>query len=242
MSKRQTRKLRSPHPAYPMTSMPSTRLPVCECTTVRHEHGTRNMYSYHRCPCAPCKDASRAHRAKARGAGIDWVDAAPARARLELLIDAGLTMAAIADLCAADLSQMYALRNGRRGKPVARVRVITLNSLLAIKTRDVASYELPAGAKISGDSARNQLQALYCLGWSVDSLHEEGGLAKSALRGLRDGDRTTEEFRLKVDTLYRRLRGRTAPQATELDRIRYSNALARAAANEWNEFAAEDAA
>lgn len=223
-----------------MTAMPSTRLPVCECTTVRHEHGTRNMYSYHRCPCAPCKAASRAHRAKARGAGIDWVDAAPARARLELLIDAGLTIAAVADLCATDLSQMYALRNGRRGKPVAKVRAITLNSLLAIKTRDVVSYELPAGAKISGDSARKHLQALHCLGWSVDALHEESGLANSALRGLLSGDGTTEEFRLKVEALHGRLCQQAAPRTTAAQILRSNNALARAAAHGWTSL--EDAA
>lgn len=173
---------------------------------------------------------------------IDWAEPAQARARIMLLLGAGLTMDAIADMCAVHHSQIYALLNGRRGKPMTKVRASTLNALLAIRSRDIGSYDLPASAKITGDSARAQLQSLYCLGWSVDSLHEESGLAKSALRGLRDGDGTTEGFRLKIDALYARLRCRTAPRTTELDRTRYHNALTRAAASGWNEYAAEDAA
>lgn len=181
-------------------------------------------------------------RPPARRHKIEWADAARARERISLLLDAGLTMDAIADMCAVHHSQMYAILNGRRGKPMTKVRASTLNALLAIRSKDISTYDLPASAKIPGDSARAQLQSLYCLGWSIDSLHEESGLAKSALRGLRDGDGTTEGFRLKVDALYRRLRGRTAPRTTDLDRIRYENALARAAASEWDEYGAEGAA
>lgn len=213
--------------------MTTETLPVCSCVTVRHEHGTRNMYSYHRCTCDPCRAASRAHRSKARGAGIEWVDAAPARERLELLINAGLTMAAIADLCAADLSQIYALRNGRRGKPVRKVQAITLNSLLAIKTRDVLAYELPAAAKVKGDAARQQLQDLHCLGWSVEAIHDVSGLTRSALRGVLAGDRTTDAFRAKVAAVHVELAGQRAPRITALQVRRSDRALALAAGRGW---------
>ncbi|MET4143899.1 hypothetical protein [Arthrobacter sp. UYCo732] len=163
-----------------------------------------------------------------------WADAGLARERLALLLDAGLTMEAVADLCAVPVSQMYVIRSGRRGKPMAKIRQVTLNALLAIRSKDIAAYDLPAGSKVRGDDARRQLQFLYCLGWSVDALHERSGLAKSALRGLRDGDGTTEGFRHKVDALYRTLRGQEAPRVTGIDRTRSDNALARAAAQGWS--------
>jgi hypothetical protein len=175
-----------------------------------------------------------------RRTSVQWADAAQARDRIELLLRAGLTMESIAEMCAVHHSQLYVLRNGCRGKPMVKVRASTLNALLAIKSKDIAAHELPPASKVAGDGARTQLQSLYCLGWSIDALHEESGLAKSALRGLRDGDRTTEAFRLKVDALYGRLRGRRAPRVTELDQIRYDNALARAAVHGWDQYDAED--
>ncbi len=225
-----------------MTSAPSDALPVCDCLTALHEHGTRGMYGWHHCTCAPCRAAESSYQARRRGAGIDWADAGPARDRLALLLESGLTIDAIADMCAVHASQLHALRNGRRGKPMSRIRATTLNALNAIRAKDVAAYELPAASKVSGDAARQKIRALHCLGWSVDALHAESGLAKSALRGLRDGDGTTDGFRLKVDALYLRLRGQQAPRASEVDRTRYDNAVARAVASGWDEYDLEEAA
>lgn len=219
-----------------------TELPVCACKTVRHEHGTRGMYGSHQCTCAPCRAAESDYQSRRRGAGIEWAAADPARDRLELLLSTGLTVEAIADMCAVHVSQMHALRNGRRGKPMSRIRATTLHALNAIRAKDVASYELSAGARIEGNVARQQIRTLHSRGWSVDALHEVSGLAKSALRGLRDGDRTTDGFRLKVDALHRSLRDRQAPRASEADKIRYDNALSLAAARGWNEYDDEEAA
>ena len=77
-----------------MTSTPSrpsatdeTDLAVCNCRKASHDHGTRDMYGYHRCRCLPCRAANRdyfrstAHLTRSR----EWADAEPVRQRIQEL-------------------------------------------------------------------------------------------------------------------------------------------------------------
>jgi transcriptional regulator with XRE-family HTH domain len=218
------------------------RLEVCDCPVARHEHGTRGMYSRHKCYCLPCSAAKLSDNRAAKGLKHEWADPAPARERIALLRASGLTLDAIAGLTGVHVSQIRALLPVRGPQAVKKVRAETLQALNSIRASDAAAYPVTTRSRVDGESARLQLQSLYCRGWSVESLHERSGLAKSALYGLLSGDATTEGFRLKVDALHEELAGHRAPRATEKDRARAARAATKAVLNNWTtdtEMAAE---
>lgn len=218
------------------------RLETCDCPVARHEHGTRGMYSRHRCFCLRCNTAKAADNRAAARLKHEWSDPAPARERLALLRASGLSLDAIADLSAVHVSQLRSLLPARGPKAVKKVRATTVAALTSIRAKDLSTVEVPLRAKVCGDTARLQLQSLYCLGWSVDSLHERSGLARSALYGLLAGDTTTEGFRLRIEELHGDLTGHRAPRSTERDRARAARAITKATALGWTtdtEMAAE---
>jgi hypothetical protein len=218
------------------------KIQTCDCPVARHEHGTRGMYSRHKCYCLRCSTAKTADNRRAARLTHAWADPAPARERIALLRASGLSLNAISDLSAVNISQLRALLPTRGPHALKKVRVTTLAALSSIRAKDLATVTVPLRAKVPGDSARLQLQSLYCHGWSVDSLHERSGLTKSALYGLLAGDSTTEGFRLRVDTLHADLSGHRAPRTTEQDRGRAARATAKATLLGWTadtEMAAE---
>lgn len=218
------------------------KLQICDCPRARHEHGTRGMYDRHKCHCITCAPARIADGRARKPLNHEWADPALARERIVLLRASGLSLDAISELSAVHISQLRALLPVRGPNAMKKVRATTVAALSSIRAKDVAAVEVPLRAKVCGDSARLQLQSLYCRGWSVDSLHERSGLAKSALYGLLGGDSTTEGFRLRVAALHDDLSGHRAPQSTERDRGRASRAVAKAAAHNWTtdtEMAAE---
>lgn len=218
------------------------KIQACDCPVARHEHGTRGMYSRHKCFCLPCSTAKTADNRRATRLKHDWADPAPARERMALLRASGLSLDDISEMTAVHISQLRALLPARGPKALKKVRASTLAALTSIRAKDVAAVAVPLHAKVCGNSARLQLQSLYCHGWSVDSLHERSGLAKSALYGLLAGDLTTEIFRLRVEALHADLSGHRAPRATDQDRGRAARAITKAAALGWTtdtEMAAE---
>lgn len=218
------------------------KLQICDCPRARHEHGTRGMYDRHKCHCITCAPARITDGRARKPLTHEWADPAPARERIALLRASGLSLDAISELSAVHISQLRALLPLRGPKAVTKVRATTVAALSSIRAKDVATVAVPPRAKVCGDSARLQLQSLYCRGWSVESLHERSGLAKSALYGLLGGDSTTEGFRLRLDALHEELVGHRAPRGTEKDRARAARAVAKAAANNWTtdtEMAAE---
>lgn len=218
------------------------KIQVCDCPRARHNHGTRGMYSRHKCYCLPCAAAKLTDGRAARSLKHEWADPAPARDRIILLRASGLSLDAIADLAGVHVSQLRTLLQTRGPGSVKKVRASTLRALNSIRARDAAEYPVTPRSRVSGESARLQLQSLYCRGWSVESLHDLSGLAKSALYGLLAGDATTEGFRLKVEALHKDLSGHRAPRATEQDRARAARAATKAAMNNWTtdtEMAAE---
>lgn len=218
------------------------KIQACDCPVARHEHGTRGMYTRHKCYCLRCNTAKTADNRAVARLKHDWADPAPARERLALLRASGLSLDAIADLSAVHVSQLRALLPARGPKALKKVRATTLAALASIRAKDVAAVAVPLRARVCGDSARLQLQSLYCHGWSVDSLHERSGLAKSALYGLLAGAGTTEGFRLRIAALHDDLSGHRAPRTTEQDRGRAARAVTKAAALGWDtdtEMAAE---
>lgn len=208
-------------------------LPACNCGKARHEHGTRRMYQAHRCRCVPCAKAESDYYYSQARPKNDWVPAHLARERVLLLRAAGLTLTTIADMTAVHLSQISALENGVGGKPQARVRATTYNALCSIRARDVIAYEPSPDAHVKGDSARRQVEALHCRGWSVPVLVERSGVSSSTFSALLGGAGITESTRLRVDAMFRELALTDPPAVTATDRNRKTLALARAARNRW---------
>ncbi|HEX9088217.1 MAG TPA: hypothetical protein VF867_11880 [Arthrobacter sp.] len=215
---------------------------VCDCPRARHEHGSRGMYSRHKCGCLPCTAAKLATHRAAKGLKHEWSDPAPARERIALLRSSGLSLDAIADLAGVHISQLRTLLPARGPKAVKKVRASTVYALNAVSAWDAAAVIVPLHAKVDGESARLQLQALYCHGWSVESLGEHGGLTKGALYRILAGERTTEGFRRRIDVLHRDLSGHRAPRTTEQDRGRAARAITKSVVLNWTtdtEMAAE---
>lgn len=215
---------------------------VCDCPRARHQHGTRGMYDNHKCHCADCQPARIAGSRAAKPLKHDWVDPAPARERIALLRASGLTLNAIASLAGIHITQLRALLPTRGPAALKKVRASSLAALNAVTARDAAAVIVPLRAKVDGEGARLQLQALYCHGWSVESLGEHGGLTKGALYRILAGERTTEGFRRSIDVLHRDLSGHRAPRTTEQDRGRAARAITKSIVLNWTtdtEMAAE---
>lgn len=225
-------------PRYLRPSEPAS----CDCQKARHQHGTLRMYQVHACGCTPCKDARLARDRAARVylRRIPMADATLARDQIARLRKAGMAMADIAALCGMKASALDFAVYGRGGRQPERIRASTLAALDKIRFADVIAFEVPAGRKVNGDSARRQVQALHVFGWSPSVLAARLDIAPSTLSYLLSGSGVLEGVRKKIDALYRELHGTEAPLDTVDDRRRSSRAKNRAAVHGWTSDTAHD--
>jgi transcriptional regulator with XRE-family HTH domain len=225
-----------------MPALPSDALPVCACRRATHAHGTRDMYGYHKCRCIPCSAANRDYyRATAHlTTRNNWVPAEPARRRVLLLKDAGLSVKAMAEMCGVSPSQLQFLIRGPKDRVVQRVYASTLAALNAITYRDVAAVELPPGTFVDAATTRRQLQALTAAGWSMAAVARAAGLYRGTLIDILNGTGTREAMRLRIDAAYDQLHGTPPPSATMHERSAAGAARARGAANGWTIYQVED--
>jgi AraC-like DNA-binding protein len=193
------------------------------------------MYGYHCCRCVPCTEANRDYyRTTAHlTTRNQWVPAEPARRRVLLLREAGLSIKAMADLCGVYPSQLQFLIRGPKGRVVQRVYASTLAALNAITYRDVATVEIPAGTFVDADIPRRQLQALTAAGWSMAAVARATGLYRGTLKDILNGTGTREAMRLRINAAYQELHGTPPPSATRQERSAAGAARARAATNGW---------
>lgn len=217
-------------------------LPVCECQKASHVHGTRDMYGYHKCRCVPCQEANREYnrRSSALKPKREMADANLARARIEALRAAGMTLAEIAALCGVNATVIQFALYGHKGRKPERISASTLRALETISYRDAAALEKPAGRKVDGDIPRRQIQSLHSLGWSGSVIAARAGTEHSNISWLLSGRGTTEELRAAIASVYAELRGTMAPTTTPSERSQASRARNRAAANGWTPETAED--
>lgn len=229
--------------AFSMFSMePLPESPSCDCETGNHEHGTRPMYNYHRCRCAPCKNANNDYhrRAKKYRPRREMVDADLVRARIQQLRTAGVTVAEMADMCAVNINVIHFAIRGRRGRKPRTVQASTLTALNAIRHKDVAAVVRPRGRRVNGDIPRRQIQSLQSLGWSSHEIATRAGVTTDTVNRVLKGHMTTENLRGSIDSLNRDLRLIQPPLGTPEERYRAMRAKRRAAANGWTAYSAED--
>lgn len=198
------------------------------------------MYAYHRCRCAPCSAASTAYYEATAHLTRQhaWSAAEPARQRLAVLCDSGLSVPAIAALCGVSVSQVRNLIRGPHGRTVQRVRQSTMDSLNAISYRDTT--RIPSGTYVDGARCRRQLQSLSAAGWSVSAMARKTGVSKGTLLSIINGGDTRETTRRRISDAHAALRFVAPPSASQYERTSISTARARAAANGWTVHEDED--
>lgn len=219
-----------------------TAIPSCRCPRSSHAHGTRDMYSYHRCRCIPCGKANTeyyqatAHLTRRH----DWAAAEPARRRLILLRDAGLSIPAIAALCNVAPSQLRYLIRGPKGRVVRRVRRSMLDAMNAVSYQDVAAARIPPGTYVDGAPSMRQLQSLSAAGWSMSALARETDISKGTLISIINGGGTRESTRIRIEAAHKTLHSIAPASGSSHERSAVGAARARAAANGWTVYEDED--
>ncbi|WP_067812295.1 helix-turn-helix domain-containing protein [Actinomadura kijaniata] len=136
------------------------------------EHGTLTGYKIRLCRCPACTAANRRYvnrrtRLIAYGRWQPYVDAAPVRAHVRQLMQAGLGWRRIAALAGVSNGALCKLLYGdrRTGRlPSRKLRPDTAAALLAVRA-DLDT--LAPGARIDAAGTRRRIQALAALGWSV---------------------------------------------------------------------------
>lgn len=152
-----------------------------------HRHGTRACALAHHCSCQACSTASARYATRravliAEGRWRPHVDAAPVRAHVRRLREAGLTLGQIA----------AAASSPRTGRLVVKVSTSTLEALLYGRTRDGATVQVK---QVRTNTARAILSVLV----PDDDLH---GALDRAVNTLRQqpgwDDRRVSELLLRA--------------------------------------------
>lgn len=147
-----------------------------------HKHAeVSTCYVIHKCRCAPCttgqRDRARVRRrAQLYGQWVDpYVDAAPVRAHVRMLQEAGMGWKRIAELSGVGntaVSQLIYGRKGsnsdpRKGQVLKRVLAVKAEKILAVRP-DVSN--LRDGALVSSQGFARRVQALVACGWSLSKI------------------------------------------------------------------------
>ncbi|MCX8559813.1 hypothetical protein OS122_02725 [Mycolicibacterium mucogenicum] len=105
-----------------------------------------------------------------------YLDSAPVKAHINLLMDAGWSPQGIADAAglAARQSVLYVLRHHR-------VHVATAKKILAIRLDSV-----PRAGVVDGIGVRRRVRALAAIGWTRRLIAEEAGLTSDQLNQVMD--------------------------------------------------------
>lgn len=220
-----------------MTARDRTPKP-CHHQRVHHRHGTRLAYKLDGCRCAPCSAAAveyarRWDRNRAYGRPTTtWVDAAPVRAHVEQLQTAGMGWRTVCARAGVPRSTVSTLLFGRHGRaPSRRINPEVARKLLAVPVPTAA--DLAAHAVVDGTGTRRRLQALACLGWSVNRLTLESDLNRQSLDAALRGGQVLARNARGVAALYERLWDQPAPAEDHRSRISAARAINRAATAGW---------
>lgn len=210
----------------------------CQHTRVNHEHGTRQAYVADRCRCEPCRQANtiaarERTTAIAYGTWTGLVDAGPARAHVNNLRAAGLSLKHLASLSGVARGTLDALVYGepsRQAPPTAKVHARTEQRLLAVAF-DIST--LPSTARIAATGSRRRLQALGVLGWSSLALAAQTSLTERTLRGVLTANAVSVATASEIVRLYEQLRSRQPPSRSGAERDQAVARARQARASGW---------
>lgn len=179
----------------------------------QHRKDGRHTY------CRPCRTLLERRRRKLRALGRSpWVDAAPTRAHVHRLLDAGMTRHLIAELAGLNRTSIRNLMVGQppRQGPAKRLHRKTAAALMAVTIASGRPAPVPvgktrrAGATVDATGTRRRLQALMAIGWPARELAAQLG-AGNQLQIAR-AQRVTSSTAAAVRALYDELNGAAGPQ------------------------------
>jgi|1185.fasta_scaffold03481_3 predicted transcriptional regulator len=201
-------------------------------TAVREapHHETLTCYANYGCRRPECVERKRAW-ARQRDRGLragTWqprIDAAPARAHLQQLIEAGLTQQSIADTIGVprqSISDFFQHRNSRRG-----IRHST-SPELAEKILAVRPDTITAG-RVDATGTHRRIQALVAAGWPLVHIGPQLGMHRQRPEQILRVDRIYVSTRSQVAEGYERVqRMRPERRGVPKDKIRQSKNRAEA--------------
>lgn len=212
-----------------------------------HQHGTNAAYILDRCRCLPCAAAHSKQeiwreRQKAYGRYNRYVPALPVREHVQSLLDAGMGLKRIVKVSGVSSGALWKLMYGKRlpdgtQKPSNRVLRETAEKLYVIDPAWTGQVDLAPGAKDPDGTpaARQKLQALVAIGWSMSALGRRLGITweRNAITVIR-GDRTMQHATVdKANALFEQLCMTPPPETNQRERIAASRSRKYAAEHGW---------
>jgi DNA-binding NarL/FixJ family response regulator len=160
----------------------------CTHKTVTHEHGDYLRYVTDRCRCRKCRDAidqqSKGRGRHAKKGCSPYVDPAPVAAHLRELLAAGMTGRRISTVSGVrDETVRKLLRN-----PPKRMQRATAARLMAVKRPF-----FPPHTPMDVTGTRRRVQALMCMGWSVNKIAAKSGVDRVTVSAVLQ-DRTVHVY------------------------------------------------
>jgi hypothetical protein len=224
-----------------------------------HQHGTSAAYRLDHCKCIPCARAATAaestrRRLKAYGRYNKYVPALPVREHVRALMDAGVGLKTIAKRSGVSTGTLSKLiygvyapgtypHRGRNGKgdlirpPSRRVLRETAEKLYAIDPAWSGSMPLADGAKdpAGTPAARQKLQSLVALGWSMSEIGRRLGMAwpRNGITVIQGPRAMTHRTVEAANALFEQLCMTPPPETNQRERISAARSRKYAADHDW---------
>lgn len=210
----------------------------CRHKEANHQHGTYACYVADQCRCLPCTRANADYeqdrtRQQAYGRWSGLVDAAPARAHIQALLERGMGLKQIQrqGISSGTLTKLlYGVDrpDGTRRPPAARIKPATAEKLLAVELR------LAEGARVDATGSIRRIRALVALGWSQSKLAALLGIRASNFH-FASGRRVTctHGHAQAIARLYDDLSMQLPPEDNHRDRIAATRARRSAKVRGW---------
>lgn len=209
----------------------------CQHKVANHQHGTHACYVLDRCRCRPCAAANAAYektraRRHAYGRFDTYTDAAPVRAHVQHLMDAGVGLKRIAALAGVSQSTLGKIVYGTATRAAsAKTTRPVADRLLAVRlTLDTYA----PGARVPNVGTKRRLQALMANGWSQTALANAIGMEVRNFNHLLHGKRAvTAKTARAVKDLYDDLWNATPPTPTRWHAGAVTRSIRYAVLNGW---------
>lgn len=212
----------------------------CLHKIAHHEHGSYARFTLDHCHCDPCRAAKTEYEAQRRRrkayGEVFYVDARPATAHVRALMAAGMGWKRVAAAAGLDASVVYPLLYGRpdRNGGVVRTKARreTVQALLGVPMPTL--NELAGPVSVDPTGTRRRVQALACLGWSVDRLATRSGVDRQAIDRALRAERVSVATARAISAVYDELWNVPAPESDHRERIAASRSRNRAQRLGWS--------
>ncbi|MEV6413885.1 hypothetical protein [Kribbella sp. NPDC051718] len=211
----------------------------CLHKQANHEHGTYACYVQDLCRCLPCAASNASYeenrtRQQAYGRWNGLVDAGPARAHIQSLLNQGMGLKRIIAVTDLSSGMLWKLMYGKRrpdGRQVPAKRITPRNEerILAIQ------LNVADGARVDNTGTVRRIQALVALGWSQSNIARRLGISRANFTPIAQGLRpaTTGAHDRAVRGLYAELSMKKPPETTHREKLVASRSRNYAKAHGW---------